>query len=33
MFPLLKSREKLRSQDKIWEAICADLKWEFISSI
>lgn len=32
-FPLLKSREKLRSQDKIWEAICKELRWEFISSI
>lgn len=32
-FPLLKSREKLRAQDKIWEGICKDLKWQFISSI
>lgn len=32
-FPLLKSREKLRMQDKIWENICRDLKWEFIKSI
>jgi hypothetical protein len=32
-FPLLKSREKLRSQDKIWEAICKELRWEFISSV
>jgi len=32
-FPLLKSREKLRQQDKIWEAICKELKWQFIPSI
>jgi len=32
-FPLLKSREKLRSQDKIWERICEELKWEFLPSI
>ena len=32
-FPLLKSREKLREQDKIWKNICKDLKWEYIPSI
>lgn len=32
-FPLLKSREKLRQQDKIWENICSDLRWEFIPSV
>ncbi len=32
-FPLLKSREKLRQQDKIWRKICDDLLWEFIQSI
>ncbi|AYV82001.1 MAG: late transcription factor VLTF3-like protein [Homavirus sp.] len=32
-FPLLKSREKLRQQDKIWQAICRELKWQFIPSI
>jgi len=32
-FPLLKSREKLRTQDKIWKLICNDLGWEFIPSI
>lgn len=32
-FPLLKSREKLHQQDKIWEQICLDLKWEFIKSL
>lgn len=32
-FPLLKSREKLRQQDKIWEKICEELRWEYIPSI
>ena len=32
-FPLLKSREKLYVQDKIWEGICSDLKWQYIRSI
>ena len=32
-FPLLKSREKLQQQDKIWKDICKDLKWEYIPSI
>ena len=32
-FPLLKSREKLYMQDKIWQAICEDMGWEFIKSI
>jgi len=32
-FPLLKSREKLHLQDKIWKDICAELKWQFICSI
>ena len=37
-FPLLKSREKLRLQDKLWKKICEDLKqkdsrWEFYPSI
>lgn len=32
-FPLLKSREKLRQQDIIWEGICNDLLWEFIPSV
>ena len=32
-FPLLKNRDKLYVQDKIWQKICADLKWEFIRSI
>ena len=32
-FPLLKSPEKLRAQDMIWEKICRELGWEFIPSI
>jgi hypothetical protein len=32
-FPLLKSRQKLIEQDKIWYLICQDLEWEFIPSI
>ena len=32
-FPLLKNRDKLYVQDKIWEKICADLQWQFIRSI
>lgn len=32
-FPLLKNRDKLYVQDKIWEKICADLRWQFIRSI
>jgi hypothetical protein len=32
-FPLLKSREKLRLQDKLWKQICDELGWEFYPSI
>ena len=32
-FPLLKSREKLQQQDRIWEKICSDLQWQYIPSI
>ena len=32
-FPLLKSREKLQQQDRIWKKICEDLCWEFHASI
>ena len=32
-FPLLKSREKLYQQDKIWKCICNELNWAFINSI
>lgn len=33
LFPLLKSREKLHQQDKIWEGICKILYYEFIPSV
>jgi hypothetical protein len=32
-FPLLKNRDKLYNQDKIWQLICKDLGWEFIRSV
>ena len=32
-FPLLKNREKLFEQEKIWKEICKDLDWQFIPSI
>ncbi len=32
-FPLLKNRDKLYNQDKIWKQICADHNWQFIRSI
>lgn len=32
-FPLLKNKDKLYQQDKIWQNICIDLKWQFIRSI
>jgi hypothetical protein len=32
-FPLLKSREKLYAQDKLWKYICNKLKWDFHPSI
>lgn len=32
-FPLLKSREKLYMQDKIWQLICTDMGWEFIRTV
>lgn len=32
-FPLLKNRDKLYLQDKIWALICKDQSWEFIRSI
>ena len=32
-FPLLKSREKLQEQDKLWEKIANHLDWEYIPSI
>jgi len=32
-FPLLKNRDKLYAQDKIWELICYELKWQYIRSL
>ena len=32
-FPLLKNRDKLYQQSKVWELICQDMSWEFIRSI
>jgi hypothetical protein len=32
-FPLLKNRDKLYNQDKIWQLICQDMGWGFIRSI
>lgn len=32
-FPLLKSKEKLYIQDRIWERMCEELQWEFIRTI
>lgn len=32
-FHLLKNRDKLYLQDKIWHLICKDMQWEFIRSI
>lgn len=32
-FPLLKSRDKLKQQDEIWEKICEELGWDFYPSI
>jgi hypothetical protein len=32
-FPLLKNRDKLYLQDKVWQLICKDMKWMFISTM
>lgn len=32
-FPLLKSRQKLKKQDDIWQSMCKILKWEFIPTV
>lgn len=32
-FPLLKSREKLHQQDKIWQGICQYLSWQYIATV
>jgi hypothetical protein len=31
-FPLLKSKEKLYNQDKMWKSICKELQWEYIKT-
>ncbi|AGE53518.1 putative transcription factor [Acanthocystis turfacea Chlorella virus GM0701.1] len=31
--PLLKCRQNLHAQDKIWKGICNDLQWEFIPTV
>ena len=31
--PLLKSKDKLFAQDKLWQGCCAILKWEFIPTV
>ncbi|KAJ3312532.1 hypothetical protein HDU93_004977, partial [Gonapodya sp. JEL0774] len=33
MFKLLKSQEKLRMHDDIWEKICGELGWQFIRTV
>jgi hypothetical protein len=32
-FPLLKNRDKLYLQDKIWQKICEDMSWQFIRTV
>lgn len=32
-FPLLKSHDKLRAQDKLWKQICEELEWQYYPSI
>jgi len=32
-FPLLKNRDKLYQQSKVWQSICEEMSWEFIRSI
>lgn len=32
-FPLLRSRDKLRQQDRLWKAMCAIMQWEFLPSL
>jgi hypothetical protein len=29
-FPLLKNRDKLYLQDKTWEKICGELRWQYL---
>jgi hypothetical protein len=33
LFPLLKNRDKLYQQSKVWQSICQDMGWEYIRSI
>ena len=32
-FPLLKSDEKVKTQDEIWKKVCEDLNWPFYPSV
>jgi len=32
-FPLLKSREKVFTHDRVWKLICKDLNWNYIASV
>jgi predicted nucleic acid-binding Zn-ribbon protein len=32
-FPLLKNRDKLYQQSKVWQCICEEMSWEYIRSI
>jgi len=32
-FPLLKNRDKLYQQSKVWEQICVEMQWQFIKSV
>lgn len=32
-FPLLKSREKTFQMDEVWQKICQELSWQFVSSL
>ena len=32
-FPLLKNRDKLYQQSKVWQKICEDMKWEYIAGV
>jgi hypothetical protein len=32
-FPLLKNRDKLYQQSKVWQSICEEMRWEYIRSI
>lgn len=32
-FPLLKNRDKLYQQSKVWEQICVDMQWQYLKSV